>query len=447
VARLTIDDVYEHCKAVCFKNGPPGTVGAETEWLVVDPRDPSRPIPPAQWRDLLATAGFATGDALPGGSVITAEPGGQLEVSSAPYRYLSALHTALAGDLDIVESALRAGGLALSGQGVDPVRRPLLHAEGERYRCMDAYFGAASRNGHAAAPRRGRGTEPRRGIADHDHGWASDYVDAPGPAMMCTTASVQVCLDIGADTDDAAARWQLAHRLSPILVASFANSPLHARSSGPHQPTGLKSTRQAIWSGLDPGRTSAPSGQGDPAAEWARYALDAQVMLIRSDTGPWTSTPGFSFREWLAMASGPTLADFDYHLSTLFPPIRPRGWLELRMIDALPMAYWPVAVAVATALIDDPIAADVAAEAVEPFAAQSDIDLRAARDALADPAIDKAARTCFDAAGSALIRLGASSLRPVFDDYRTRYVDRGRCPADDVLDGVQAGMHSQRRAA
>ena len=49
----------------------------------------------------------------------------------------------------------------------------------------------------------------------------------------------------------------------------------------------------------------------------------------------------------------PTLDDFAYHLTTLFPPVRPRGWLELRVVDALPDAWWPVAVAVTTALLDD----------------------------------------------------------------------------------------------
>ena len=60
------------------------------------------------------------------------------------------------------------------------------------------------------------------------------------------------------------------------------------------------------------------------------------------------------------------ISDLTEHLTTLFPPVRPRGWLELRMIDALPDEWWPVAVAVAAALLDDPAAAAGATRATEP---------------------------------------------------------------------------------
>jgi glutamate--cysteine ligase len=123
--------------------------------------------------------------------------------------------------------------------------------------------------------------------------------------------------------------------------------------------------------------------------------------------------------------------DLANHLSTLFPPVRPRGWLELRMIDALPEPYWPVPVAVAAALLDDPAAADIAAAATEPCAGRW---AKAARDALTDPALGRAARTCFEAAHAALLRRGATDLAGLVADYVHRYVERGRCPADDVID-------------
>ncbi|MFS2291508.1 MAG: ergothioneine biosynthesis glutamate--cysteine ligase EgtA, partial [Actinomadura sp.] len=57
MSRMTVDDVYRHIRGVCFKTGPPGTVGAETEWLVVDAADPAAHVPAARVRALLGAAG------------------------------------------------------------------------------------------------------------------------------------------------------------------------------------------------------------------------------------------------------------------------------------------------------------------------------------------------------------------------------------------------------
>jgi glutamate--cysteine ligase len=86
-----------------------------------------------------------------------------------------------------------------------------------------------------------------------------------------------------------------------------------------------------------------------------------------------------------------------------------------------------VPIAVVAALIEDPLAAEVAAEATEPAA---DRWREAARQGLTDPVLARAARRCFEAARDALPRLGASALVPLVDDYAERFVARGRCPAD-----------------
>ena len=145
-----------------------------------------------------------------------------------------------------------------------------------------------------------------------------------------------------------------------------------------------------------------------------------------------------TLREWVAGSTPwgrPTYDDLAYHLSTLFPPVRPHGWLELRAIDALPDDLWPVAVAVVTALVEDPQAADTARDAT----AGLDGHLhRAARDALRDRDLRRAAERCFVAALAALPRLGAdSALVDQVDDYADRYVAAGRTPADDLLDDWQ----------
>jgi glutamate--cysteine ligase len=259
--------------------------------------------------------------------------------------------------------------------------------------------------------------------------------------MMSSTASVQVCLDAG--RDDASAmgfrrRWALAHALGPVLVAAFANSPLRlGRASG------WRSTRQAVWHQLDPGRTRPPVG-ADPREAWARYALDAAVMCIRDDAARWTVPEGLSFRQWIrtGLPRRPTLDDLAYHLGTLFPPVRPRGYLELRMIDAQAGDAWAIPVAVTAALFGDAHAADEALAATEPVHAgrepyASGPWLRAARLGLRDPVLARAALNCFLAAYAALGRQNVS--RPVRDAvawFIEAYVARGRSPADDVLDTV-----------
>ncbi|MBW8484393.1 ergothioneine biosynthesis glutamate--cysteine ligase EgtA [Actinomadura parmotrematis] len=388
MSRLTADAVYQYIHGICFKKGPPGAVGAETEWFVTRRGDPSAHVPAARVRALVENAGPP-----PAGSAVTYEPGGQLELSSVPFPDLAGVHRGLGADIAHVRAALAPAGLDLAGHGVDPLRRPLFQAEHPRYHCMRDYFDAS---GFASA----------------------------GLAMMCSTASVQVCLDIGADDADALRRWRLVHALGPVLVAAFANSPCHQG-----RRTGLRSSRQGVWADLDPCRTLpvlGPDG-GDPAEEWTRYALDARVMVVHTKDGRWIADPGMTFGSWLGKGE-PDLTDLEYHLSTLFPPVRPRGWLELRMIDALPGRYWPVPVAVATALLEDPAATAAAEAAVDPVA---DAWTAAARDALADPALARAARACFTAALDALPRLGAAGLAPLVQEYTDRYVARGRCPADD----------------
>ena len=142
-----------------------------------------------------------------------------------------------------------------------------------------------------------------------------------------------------------------------------------------------------------------------------------------------------TFGQWVAdghRLGWPTVNDIRYHMTTLFPPVRPRGWLELRMIDALPEEWWPVAVAVTTALLDDPTAAEHARHAVAPVREHW---RAASRDALGDPALHDAARHCFAAARDALPRLRCDPATQVATSaYFERYVAQGRCPADDLLD-------------
>lgn len=383
--------VQGYVERVCFKTGPPGLVGTELEWLLAFADSPTDRVPIPLLHELLADAGPP-----PRGSSVTYEPGGQLEVSSLAYQGASACWAALSQDAEHVRRALAPAGIVPLATAIDPHRTPHRQLAHPRYDAMAAYF--------AALP---------------------DDMGDMGPVMMTSTASVQVNLDIGADADDAARRWRLLHAVGPALVAAFANSPVHAGTE-----TGWKSARQRVWQLLDRSRTARPRGP-DPATAWADYTLDAPVMLARRDGDDWTVDPGLTFRDWVESPDAPSTDDLVVHLSTLFPPVRPRGWFEVRYLDAQPWQWWPVPMAVLSALLDDPhasAAADVACRGLEDWTA-------AARDGLAAPGLQQAALTCFDAALSALARRREHpDLVALVAAFRDRYVRLGRSPADDPLE-------------
>ncbi|MFC5835525.1 ergothioneine biosynthesis glutamate--cysteine ligase EgtA [Nonomuraea insulae] len=372
----------------CFRPAADDRVGVELEFLVFDRTDAARHVP-------LARAESVLPEVLPGGSRVTFEPGGQLELSG-PAGPLAGTLTRLAADVSAVRDALRAVGLVLGGVGLDPVRPARRQLTLPRYEAMAEFLGVPY-----------------------------------GALMMCSTASIQVNLDLG---EHPATRWERAHALGPVLLAAFANSPL---SGG--RPCGWMSGRQAVWNNLDPSRTVPVPATGDPAADWAEYLLDARLMLVREAEGGYRPVrDGSTFRQWLdgGGARRPTAEDLAYHATTLFPPVRPRGWLEIRYLDAQHPAAWPVCVAVTHALISDDRAGQAAMAAVEPYRrSYGEPWETAARCGLADPGLRRAAEACFSAALEALPRLGADpGLVGEVAAFADRHVTTGRSPAADLMD-------------
>jgi glutamate--cysteine ligase len=213
-----------------------------------------------------------------------------------------------------------------------------------------------------------------------------------GKAMMSATAALQVNLDAG-PAAGWADRLALVRTLVPMLVAASSTSPyLGGESSGWH------SMRQGTWQGIDRGR-SDPVPLGEPTDAWAGYALDAPVMLVSAGGQLRPVTSRVSFADWLRgtapFGRRPSMADLDYHLTTLFPPVRPRGYLEIRCLDALPDRWWPALVSLVVTLVDDPVAADAAAELCAPVA---DAWHTAARSGLDDQRMRTAVTGCADLA-------------------------------------------------
>jgi glutamate--cysteine ligase len=352
------DDVEERIRAICFKTGPPEQIGAELEWTLHHQAAPEAPLRAATVREALgphAPQTLAPGSPqlpLPAGGTVTLEPGGQTELSSAPATSLSELHAAVSADLAHLEGLLSGSGLTLGGHGIDPRREPrrLLHTP--RYDAMERFF------------------EPR---GPH------------GRTMMCSTAGLQVCVDVGRE-EDLTTRWAAVWALGPALLAAFATSRRHAG-----RDTGWASARMAAWLGMDPRLTHpvrAPAN--DPAAGWLAYAMDAPVVVVRRDSGDWSAPRGLTLRDWIggALTPRPTVEDLDYHLTMLFPPVRPRGYLEVRYLDAQPGEDWIVPVAVVAALLSGPGVTDRALDLALPAADRWE---EASRRGLADPLVRRAA--------------------------------------------------------
>jgi glutamate--cysteine ligase len=394
-AELTsADSAARHVGAGCLRDGSVGRVGLEIEAHCFDLADPMRR---PNWGQITATiAGLPP---LPGASRVTVEPGGAVELSGPPLPGPLAAINAMAADRAVLRAAFAHAGLGLVLLGADPLRPPQRVNPGARYRAMEAFFDASA-----------------TGIA--------------GAAMMTSTASVQVNLDAG-PRDGWAARVRLAHALGPTMIAIAANSPL---LSG--RFVGWQSARQRAWGQLDSARCGPVLGESgdDPARDWARYALKAPVMLVNhpgSDAEPVTEwVPFADWADGRVSLGGrrPTEADLDYHLTTLFPPVRPRQWLEIRYLDSVPDAIWPAVAFTLTTLLDDPDAAAVAVEATAPVATAWD---RAAQVGLGDRHLRSAAQQCVRTAADRAPAELEESMRQL-----VRSVERARCPADDFSDQV-----------
>ncbi|MET9270497.1 glutamate-cysteine ligase family protein [Kribbella sp. NPDC003557] len=359
---------------VCFKHGPPRLFGVELEWTVHHADDPHRPLDAGRLSKALGVHAPATlvrgSPQLPlsRGALVTVEPGGQVEISGPASDSVPRLIEDTAADAAELTALLQDADLVPGAYGLDPFRTPRRILTVPRYAAMEHAF---------------------QRLGPH------------GPRMMCSTAGLQICLDAG-EADRTALRWRALHDLGPALVGLFANSRRRAGAD-----TGWASARTQATFGTCAPFTEPPPLDADPAAAWARTAMEAPVLCLRrGDT--WDAPTGLTFGAWAdGLADGqvpdrPTYDDLDYHLSTLFPPVRPRGYLEVRYLDAQPGDGWIAPTLLLTALMSAPI--DQVLAAAEPAAGRW---FPAAREGLKDSLVLRAARDVVALGAEVMDRTGA----------------------------------------
>ncbi len=315
-----------------------------------------------------------------GHGAISLEPGGQLELSGAPLETIHQTCRELNAHLAQVRECADPLGLDFLGLGVSPkwtlAETPVMPKS--RYAIMSRYM-------------------PR--------------VGGHGLDMMFRTCTVQANLDFS-DEADMRMKMRVATALQPVATALFANSPfLEGR------PNGMLSYRSAIWLDTDPHRTGMlpfifRDGFGYEA--YVDWALDVPMYFVkRGDV--YHDVAGSSFRDLLhgrlpqLPGERATLSDWQNHLSTLFPEVRLKTYLEMRGADAGPSRSICALPALWVGLLYD---ADVLGEAWELVRDWTDAERQALREAV--PAAALAApfrnRTVGDLAAE-MLRLASEGLR------------------------------------
>ncbi len=383
-------------------------IGAEVELIPVA-ADTRRPVPIVAaegastlpwlrrfgvercWREE-ATAHGAPRWVLPDGGCVSFEPGGQIELSAAPAPSPSALLRSLRATIPALHASAREHGIELLSLGIDPVNGvedTTLLLPGERYRTLTGFLEA---------------------------------LGTGGVRMMRQTAAFQPSVDWGADP---LARWRLLNAAAPYLTAIFAHSPVYRGVD-----SGWRSFRARVWRELDGGRTGVFPCH-DPVDEYLRFALDAPAILRGGEDGPW-----LPFRDW----RDATPDGWRAHLTTLFPEVRPKGFAEVRCIDAVDPEWFAAPLLLLAGLCDHGPSSAAAGDLLG--APDASLLEPAARLGLRDPRMASVARDLFEIGLAGAAALGPTVVTPADLEearaFHKRFTRRGRAPADEVEDVSRA---------
>jgi glutamate--cysteine ligase len=362
-----------------FDSAAPRTIGIEVELIPVDASTRSPALPRARRNSTAAILSRVAEEerwaehsmehdppawTLSDGARISFEPGGQIEISSAPHSSASSMLRSTQKLIATIRRGMEAANIELVAAGVDPcndIEAVPLQLLRERYTGMTRYF---------------------------------DSIGPSGVRMMRQTAAIQINLERGSAPSE---RWRLLNALAPYVVALFANSRSYAGKI-----TGHASFRAHLWRTLDRSRTGLPYEAVDPARTYSDFAMGAKAMRSSDGAHPW-----LSFRDWMRTGD-PTLDDWLFHLSTLFPEVRPKEFFELRSADSIDPALLAAPVVFIAGIVYDE---ESAARAAQVIGAPNDELLeRAGRLALADDRLHRDVTQLAESAISGAERLGEEYL-------------------------------------
>lgn len=347
-----------------------------------------------------------------GAQKVTVEPGGQLEHAGPALASVTSCRDALLAGLSAATAAAAQRDIRLLGVGLTPFATmdELPWLPKCRYRVMREYL-------------------PTRG--------------ALGLHMMKATATVQANFDFD-DEATMADKMRTAFGVTSLVTALAAASPL---SEG--RPNGYQSFRAAIWLDTDPDRCGLiPSvfEDGFGFDSYVQWALDVPMFfIVRPDS--YHAVPGLTFRRFMAegwRGQPATLVDWEIHLSTLFPEVRLKRFIEVRGADSGPLAMVTGIPALWRGLLDDREACRSAWRLVAAASLEERQTLRrevprqgmAAR-FLGHP-VRELALELVRIAADGLGRLpGGVSDLALLEPVRQRALS-GRSPADDMLDDFAA---------
>ncbi len=407
-------------------------IGTEHEKFVYRTADFRAPSydEPGGIRDLLAglAADYGWEPVIEGGNVIalsgndgtiSLEPAGQLELSGAPLENLHETCAETGRHLKQVKAVGDRLGLGFLGLGMwpDKTRAELPVMPKGRYGIMLRHM-------------------PR--------------VGSMGLAMLLRTCTIQVNLDYQSETD-MVKKFRTSLALQPLATALFANSPF---TEG--KPNGMLSYRSHIWSDTDPARTGMLPfvfEDGFGYERYADYALDVPMYFVYRD-GSYIDAAGQSFRDFLdgrlpaLPGEKPTIADWNDHLSTAFPEVRLKSFLEMRGADGGPWGRICALPAFWVGLLYDQGALDAAWDLVKDWSMDARQVLRDSVPKLGLDAPVPGGRTLRDIAGEVLeiARSGLASRArlDVSGNNETGYlgvlqevVSRGQTPAESLLERYQ----------
>ena len=349
------------------------------------------------------------------GASVSLEPGGQFELSGAPLNTIHDTCSEVHTHLDQIRQVAQPMNVAAMGLGFQPKwrRDEIPWMPKGRYKIMREYM-------------------PKKGSLGLD--------------MMLRTCTVQVNLDFSSEAD-MVQKFRTSLALQPVATALFANSPF---TEG--KPNGFLSYRSHIWTDTDPDRCGVLPFVFEDGMGFERYVdhvLDVPMYFVYRD-GKYIDASGQSFRDFLEgklpalPGEKPRMGDWADHLSTLFPEVRLKKFLEMRGADGGPWKSLCALPAFWVGLLYDQGALDAAWDLVKDWTLEEHQYLRDAvtRQALNTPFRGKTLNTVANQA----VEIAAQGLkaRARLDgqgDNESHFlallrsrVERSKCPAEYLLD-------------